>query len=160
MTGSWDAASMASAFGDNLGVAMLPKVTVNGTTYQMKCFGGIKYYAVNAETNQPEAALSLAQYLASPDVQLMKYNYYLNMGQRYLPTAISLVENETIAADPVVLAYLQQGEHIVVQEPVIPSEWWGDAEALYRSIINKGVVGKNAIQAEIANHVANWKRMS
>ena len=159
LAGSWDAANMANAFGENLGVAMLPKVTVNGTTYQMKCFGGSRYYAVNASTNQPEAALSLAQYISSPDVQLMKYNYYLNMGQRYVPTALSLVENETIASDPVVVAYLQQGEHIVVQEPVIPDEWWGDAEALYRSIINKEVVGKNAIQAEIANHVANWKRM-
>ena len=159
LAGSWDAGKMADAFGDNMAVAMLPKVTVNGTEYQMKCFGGVKYYAVNAASKEPEVAIALAQYLSSADVQLKKYTDYKAKGKLAVPTALALLENATIKADPVATAYMQQGEYIVVQEPVIPNDWWGDAEALYKSIFNGEVKGKDAIKAEIAKHVESWKAM-
>lgn len=153
LAGSWDAQKMKDAFGDKLGVTMLPKVTVNGKEYQMKCFGGVKYYAVNAASKEPEVAVALAEYLASADVQLKKYEQ-----RGSIPTALALLENDTIKADPIATAYMQQGEHIVVQEPVIPGNWWGDAEALYKDI-HGGKISADKIQEEVAAHVASWKEM-
>ncbi len=151
--GSWNAQMYKDAFGENLGVTMLPKVTINGNEYQMKCFGGVKYYAVNAASKEPEVAIALAEYLASPEVQLKKYE---KLGS--IPTALALLENETIKADPVATAYMAQGEHIVVQQPVIPGNWWGDAEALFKDIAG-GTIKADDVQAKIAEHVASWKTM-
>ncbi len=154
LAGSWDSQKMKDAFGDKMGVTALPTVTVDGKDYQMKCFGGVKYYAVNAASKEPEVAIALAEYLSSADVQLKKYE-----ASGAIPTALALLDNATIKADPVAVAYMQQGENIVVQEPVIPGDWWGDAEALYKSIFNKEVVGRDAIKAEVAKHVESWKAM-
>jgi len=153
MTGAWDAQTMKDTLGENFAIAMLPKVTVNGKELQMTCFGGVKYYAVNAASKEPEVAIALAQYLSSADTQLKKYE---KMGK--VPTALSLLDNATIKNDPVVTAYMQQGEYIVVQEPVIPGDWWGDAEALYKSIL-AGEVSADAMKEEIAKHVESWKAM-
>lgn len=153
LAGSWDAQKMKDALGDNFAVTMLPKVTVNDKEYQMKCFGGVKYYAVNAASKEPEVSIALAEYLASPDVQLQRYE---ELGA--IPTALALLENETIKADPVAVAYMQQGEHIVVQEPVIPNNWWPDAEALYKDI-HSGKIPAAQIQEELTKHVASWKEM-
>jgi len=153
MTGAWDAQTMKDTLGDNFAIAMLPKVTVGDKELQMTCFGGVKYYAVNAASKEPEVAIALAQYLSSADTQLKKYE---KMGK--VPTALALLDNATIKADPVVTAYMQQGEYIVVQEPVIPGDWWGDAEALYKAIL-AGEVSADNMKEEIAKHVETWKAM-
>ncbi len=151
--GSWNAQMYKDAFGENLGVTMLPKVTINEKEYQMTCFGGVKYYAVNAASKEPEVAIALAEYLASADVQLKKYEA---LGS--IPTALALLENETIKADPVTSAYMAQGEYIVVQQPCIPGDWWGDAEALFKDI-SSGTIKADDIQAKLTEHVASWKAM-
>lgn len=153
LAGSWDADPMKDAFGDKLGVAMLPKVTVGDKEYQMTCFGGVKYYAVNAASKEPEVAIALAEYLSSADVQLKKYE---KLGS--VPTALALLDNATIKEDVIVSAYMKQGEYIVVQEPVIPNDWWGDAQALYEKIY-KGEVTGDDIKTEITTHIESWKAM-
>jgi len=151
--GSWNAQALKDALGDNFAITKLPEVTVNGKTMQMTCFGGVKFYAVNAASKEPEVAVALAQYLASPEVQLKKYT-----DKGAVPTALSLLDNATIKSDPVAVAYMQQGEYIVVQEPVIPGDWWNDAAALYKGIFDGEYTG-DQIKEEIAKHVASWKAM-
>lgn len=153
LAGSWDAAKFKDAFGDKFAIATLPTMKVGDKEYQMKCFGGVKYYAVNAATKEPEVSIALAEYLASADVQLKKYE---KTGA--IPTALSLLDNEKIKADPITSAYMAQGENIVVQEPCIPGNWWGDAEALYKDIFN-GVIKADGIEAALKEHVASWKTM-
>lgn len=153
LAGSWSKQAMQDAFGDKLGVAVLPTVKVGDKEYQMKCFGGVKYYAVNAASKEPEVAIALAEYLASEEVQLKKYE---KLGS--IPTALGLLENEKIKNDPITAAYMAQGENIVVQEPCIPGNWWGDAEALYKDIVN-GVIKADDIQAKLTEHVESWKTM-
>ncbi len=152
--GSWNVQAMKDTFGDKYGVACLPTVTVDGKDYQMKCFGGVKYYAVNAASKEPEVAIALAQYLASPDVQLKKFEQL-----SAIPTALALLENDEIKGDPTAMAYLQQGANVVVQEPVIPGDWWGDAAALFKSIFDGDIKGRDAIKEEVAKHVETWKNM-
>lgn len=153
LAGSWSRDAMEKAFGDKLGVAVLPTVKVGENEYQMKCFGGVKYYAVNAASKEPQVAVSLAQYLASEDVQLKKFE---ELGS--IPTALGLLENEEIKSDPITAAYMEQGENIVVQEPCIPNNWWSDAEALYKDIFN-GVISADELQTKLTESVESWKTM-
>ena len=156
--GSWNAKALIDALGDNVAVTKLPEVTVNGKTMQMKCFGGVKYYAVNAASKEPEVAVALAQYLASPDVQLKKFEAKLAKNELVIPTALSLMNNAKINENPAVAAYMQQGDFIVVQEPVITNDWWGDAAALYKGIF-EGTTKPENIKAEITKHIEAWKAM-
>lgn len=156
--GSWNAKTLIDALGDNVAVTKLPEVTVNDKTMQMKCFGGVKYYAVNAASKEPEVAVALAQYLASADVQLKKFEAKLAKNELVIPTALSLMNNAKINENPAVAAYMQQGDYIVVQEPVISNDWWGDAAALYKGIF-EGTTKPENIKSEITKHIEAWKAM-
>lgn len=156
--GSWNASKVVDALGDNVAVTVMPKVKVNDKEYQMTCFGGVKYYAVNAASKEPEVAIALAQYLSSADVQLKKYEDKLAKDELAIPTALSLIENDTIKSNPAIAAYMKQGEMIVVQEPVIPQDWWGDFGALYSDIFD-GKISADNIKAEITKHIESWKTM-
>ncbi len=155
LAGSWDIDKIEEAFGkDKVSAVCLPKVTVDGKEYQMKCFGGIKYYAVNAASKEPEVAIALAQYLTSEDVQLKRFE-----ARRCIPTAKSLADNAEIKGDATVNAYVEQNNgNVVVQEPVIPGNWWSDAEALFKDI-HSGKIPAAKIQEELTKHVASWKEM-
>lgn len=151
LAGSWNAQKMKDAFGDKLGVAVLPKVTINGKEYQMKCFGGVKYYAVNAASKEPEVAIALAKFLSSEETQLKRFEV-----RGAIPTATGLAENETVTSDPIASAYMTQCKNTVVQQPIIPGAWWGDTEAIFKDVYD-GNLKDDAIKAKLTEAVASWK---
>ena len=151
--GSWAVQGMKAAFGDKMGVAKMPTITVDGKDYQMKCFGGVKFYAVNAASKEPEVAIALAQFISNEENQLKRYEM-----RQAIPTAVSLQDNAKIKEDPSVKAYAEQMAFTVVQSPVIPGGWWDDSKALFESIYN-GEVAADDIKAKVAEHVASWKTM-
>ncbi|MDD6395941.1 MAG: extracellular solute-binding protein [Firmicutes bacterium] len=152
LDGFWAANKYKTALGENFGVEMLPKVTINGRTYQMTCFGGCEYYAVNATSNEPEVAFALAQYLASEEVQLKRYEI-----NGTVPTALALLDNDVIKSDPLTYACMKQGEYIVPHE-VLPLDWWTDSENLFQEIYS-GTIKSEDIQSELTKHVESWKQM-
>ncbi len=151
--GSWAVQGMKAAFGDKMGVAKMPTITVDGKDYQMKCFGGVKFYAVNAASKEPEVAIALAQFISNEENQMKRYEM-----RQAIPTAVSLQDNAKIKEDPSVKAYAEQMAFTVVQSPVIPGGWWEDSKALFESIYN-GEVAADDIKAKVAEHVASWKTM-
>lgn len=152
--GDWNVNAYKDALGKNFGVEMLPKVTINGHTYQMTCFGGGKYYAVNAASKEPEIAIALAKYLASEEVQLKRYKI-----NGTVPTALSLLDNEVIKSNPTTCAVMKQGEYIVpLESETIPGNWWNDSESLFKDIYS-GTIKSEDIQSELTKHVESWKQM-
>ncbi len=151
--GSWAVQGMKAAFGDNMGVAKLPTITIDGKEMQMKCFGGVKFYAVNASSKEEEAALALVQYFTNADSQMKRYEM-----RQAIPTAVSLQDNPTIKEDPSVKAYAEQMAFTVVQAPVIPGGWWDDTMALFEAIYNGQITGDD-IKAKVSEHVEAWKTM-
>ena len=125
----------------------------DGKDYQMKCFGGVKFYAVNAASKEPEVAIALAQFISNEENQMKRYEM-----RQAIPTAVSLQDNAKIKEDPSVKAYAEQMAFTVVQSPVIPGGWWEDSKALFESIYN-GEVAADDIKAKVAEHVASWKTM-
>ncbi len=149
--GAWASESVENALGDNFGVAELPTLTVDGVLEDehMVCFGGSKLYVINAQTEEPEAALSLASYFLNEDVQLARYEE-----RSQTPTALALSENETIQENAVVAAELAQGEYTINNDPTASTAgYWDNADALFSGIIT-GDIAAADIQDELDTFVA------
>lgn len=152
--GSWAKDSFKDALGDNYGVAELPSVTVENsvTNQHLKCFGGSKLLVLNATTKEPEAALSLAQYIISEDSQLKRFEM---VGQT--PTAVSLASNATIAADPAVAAEVAQGGYTLTNDPLNGTATYWDLEGAVMSDIYSGKITGDAIQTALDTLVENMQ---
>lgn len=114
VSGPWDKAAFAEALGDNFAVAPLPSFTlsVNGTqkTFTPMAFLNAKMYVVNKSTRDTRAAMLLAQYLSSKDVQLSRYAQ-----KGYLPVAPEVAGRDEVTGDAFVQAVLRQQENAIPQ---------------------------------------------
>ena len=76
-SGTWDYQKAVDAYGDNLGIAAAPSITIDGELKQMKAFAGSKAVGVNPATalykDHPEVAVALAAYLGGTDAQKAHY---------------------------------------------------------------------------------------
>ena len=64
-SGTWDAAAVQEALGDNFGAAQLPTITIGGEAKQLQSFAGSKAIGVNPNCQNMQAAVALAVYLGS-----------------------------------------------------------------------------------------------
>ena len=126
VSGTWDAAAVQQILGDNMGVAPLPKFTVDGTSYDLTPFMGYKFIGVKPQTDPVRnAALhKLAQYLISEDAQVERHDV-LGWG----PANVNAQQAESVKSDPVIAAVVAQTEHCVNQGQVNDG-WWNLAAAL------------------------------
>ena len=84
-SGTWDADAVEEALGENMGVAALPTVKIDGQDQQMKSFMGSKAVGVNPHAKDMEVAMSLAAYLTGEESQLAHYEM-----RNILPSLITL----------------------------------------------------------------------
>ncbi len=114
VSGPWDKTAFSEALGDNFGVAPLPSFTIStdaGTkTYAPKSFLNAKMYVVNKATRDSRAAMRLAQYLSSKEVQKARYTQ-----KGYLPVNAELSEDEEIKSDTFVRSVLEQMQNAIPQ---------------------------------------------
>lgn len=149
--GAWNKAAFQEALGDNYGVAELPSVTVEGsvTNQHLKCFGGNKMLVLNANTKEPEAALSLAQTIISEENQLKRFQMV-----QQTPTAPALATNADIAADPGVAAEVAQGGYTLTNQPLNGTAGYWDLEKAVVSDLYKGNITADDIQTKLDEMVA------
>jgi arabinogalactan oligomer/maltooligosaccharide transport system substrate-binding protein len=76
-SGGWDFESLKQALGDDLGIAMLPKFTIDGEEYQMTAMSGTKCVGVNDYVDNSDGkkdlCMEFAAFLASEEGQLLRY---------------------------------------------------------------------------------------
>ena len=139
--GSWNAKPVKDALGDNMGAAQLPTITINGEQLQMKAFAGSKAIGVNRQSKNMKVALMVAEFLASPESQLAKYEM-----RGVIPCASKLLENETIKADIIASAEANTMNKTACGQPTIPemSNYWTPAANMGTAIYNKEVTLDNA----------------
>lgn len=142
-SGSWDAQPVKEALGDNMGVAVLPSITIDGTAYQMKSFAGTKAIGVNPNCKNQQVAIALAQYLASADAQ--KAHYTL---RNVVPCNTDLLKDAAIAADSVVKAQNDTFNNTSIIQPFVSAmgNYWTPAESMGKALINGEVTHDNAAQ--------------
>ncbi len=142
-SGDWDKPALEEALGENLGCAVLPKFTMDGTDYQMKSFAGNKAVGVNPNAANPKAAMELAAFLTSPEALLARYEL-----SGYTPAATACTEEDVIKANPTVIVLNDQMANCAIVQPVIAemSAYWDPVKNFGLNILNGNITADNAEQ--------------
>ena len=144
-SGTWDAKNVADALGDNYAAAQLPCITIDGAEKQMMSFSGSKAFAVNPNSANMKAAVALAAWLGSAEMQELHFD--LRNGE-VIPCATSLLANEKFSANPAAVAQNDTIANTSKLQPSIPEmgNYWGNAESLGKALANGEVNADNAAE--------------
>ncbi|MGM9549166.1 MAG: extracellular solute-binding protein [Faecousia sp.] len=142
-SGTWDAAGVREALGENFAAAQLPTITINGEAKQMLSFAGSKALGVNPNSQNMQAAVALAVYLGSAEAQLAHYEM-----RGIIPTSLALTEDATIKADPVALAQANTIANTSVLQSTLPEmgNYWTPSENMGKAIVSGEVTLDNAAE--------------
>lgn len=149
-SGTWDAANVAEALGENYGAAALPCITINGEQKQLKSFAGSKALGVNPNSKNPAAAVALAAWLGSAEMQALHYE--LRDGG-VVPCDTELLKGEDFSKNPAAVAQDATIAGTSVLQPSIPtmSDYWSNAESMGKALANKEITLDG-----VADAVAKW----
>ena len=152
-SGSWDYNTVKEILGENMGVASLPTVAINGEAKQMKAFAGSKAIGVNPNAEYPQVAVAFAKFLASPEAQQKHYEL-----RAVVPCNTELLSQEPIVSDALVLAQNDTFENTSIIQPYVKkmSNYWTASDAMAPAIINGEVTHDNAAKkTEAYNEALN-----
>lgn len=136
-SGTWDADAVEEALGENMGVAALPTVKIDGQDQQMKSFMGSKAVGVNPHAKDMEVAMSLAAYLTGEESQLAHYEM-----RNVLPSNTNIDVSDNAIAEAV--ADVMKNTSIV--QPLVSKmgNYWSPAENMGKAIFAGEVTHDNA----------------
>ena len=156
-SGTWDASSVAEALGENYAAAALPTITIDGQQKQMKSFAGSKALGVNPNSKNPAAAVALAAFLGSADMQALHYE--LRDGG-VVPCDTTLLADAKFSSNPAAVAQDATIANTSVLQPSISemSAYWTNAESMGKGLANKEVTAATAAaDTEKWNNAINGK---
>lgn len=138
-SGTWDVEAVKEKLGDNMGVAALPTVTIDGKEGQMKSFIGSKAIGVNPNAENQQVAMSLAAYLAGEKAQTAHYEM-----RNLLPSNINI----SLADDPIATAVTNVMTDTSIMQPLCKemSNYWSPAENMGKNIQSGEVTKDNAAE--------------
>lgn len=138
-SGTWDAEAVKEKLGDNMGVAALPTVTIDGKEGQMKSFIGSKAIGVNPNAENQQVAMSLAAYLAGEKAQTAHYEM-----RNLLPSNINI----SLGDDPIATAVTNVMTDTSIMQPLCKemSNYWSPAENMGKNIQSGEVTKDNAAE--------------
>lgn len=152
-SGSWDAAAVKEALGDNMGVAALPTYTLNGEEKQMYSYAGTKAVGVNTQSDYMVQAVELAIFLGNEYSQRLHYEL-----ENVVPCHTALLEDEEIVTDEVVAAINDTFNRTSILQPNLAemSNCWTPVENMGKGIRNGSITHENsAEQTEQMNEAMN-----
>ena len=144
ISGSWDAAAIKEALGENFGVTKLPTININGQDSQLYSFAGSKAVGVNPTSKHMAASVALAAYLAGEEAQQMRFDV-----RNITPTWDTVANSEEVKADPVATAQILEIDEASKTQPLVKkmSDFWSPVEALGKSIVQGDTTLENAKDA-------------
>jgi arabinogalactan oligomer/maltooligosaccharide transport system substrate-binding protein len=142
-SGSWDSPYVKAALGENMGVAALPAININGTQKPLLAFAGSKAVGVNPHAKYHEAAMQFAAFISTPEAQKAHYE-----AQGIIPAAMNLASDPVIKADPMALAQMNTIAFCSVIQPTIPEMvyYWTPAQNMGWAIVAGTVTKENAAE--------------
>ncbi|MBO4279673.1 MAG: extracellular solute-binding protein [Spirochaetales bacterium] len=149
-SGTWDYQKAVEAYGDNLGIAPAPYISIDGEVKQMKAFAGSKAIGVNPQSalyaEHPEVAVALAAWLGSTDAQ--KAHYEL---RNIIPTDMNItVDDELAKAQMATMAYAS----IVQPLQDKMGQYWTPAQSMGEELVAGTVTHANAAEKTEAMNTA------
>lgn len=146
-SGSWDAAAVKDALGDNMGVAALPTYTLNGEEKQMYSFAGSTAIGVNTATDNMVASVELAIYLSSAEAQMLHYEL-----RDAIPCNTEIIDRPEFANNEVVMAQNDTFDRTSKLQPFVSkmNNFWVPMENMGKGLRNSSVTKDNAKEQTIA----------
>lgn len=136
--GNWNYDAVVKNLGEeNVGVAALPTINVDGKDCQLKAFLGSKAIGVNPNCKNQEVAVKLAAYLGSEDAQLKHFEL-----RKQAPVNTNLVSNEEVAKDAVASAMANVATNCSIAQPIIPMQAYWDAATPFGDAFVHGAEGQ------------------
>jgi arabinogalactan oligomer/maltooligosaccharide transport system substrate-binding protein len=142
-SGTWDYQKAVDAYGDNVGIAQLPAITIDGQQKLMKSFAGSKAVGVNPATalyaEHPEIAVALAAWLANTGSQQMHYDL-----RNIIPTD----NNIDVGDDALAKAQMDTMANTSVVQPLQDGmgQYWTPAQSMGEEIVKGTVTHDNAAE--------------
>jgi arabinogalactan oligomer/maltooligosaccharide transport system substrate-binding protein len=141
-SGTWDYEKAVDAYGDNLGIAPAPSITIDGELKQMKAFAGSKAVGVNPATalygEHPEVAVALAAYLGGTDAQQAHYDL-----RNIIPTDVNITVDDALAQ-----AQMDAMDYASIVQPLQADmgNYWTPAESMGKELVAGTVTHANAAE--------------
>ena len=141
-SGTWDYEKAKDAYGDNLGIAPAPSITIDGELKQMKSFAGSKAVGVNPTTtlygSHPEVAVALAAYLGGTDAQQAHYDL-----RNIIPTDVNITVDDALAQ-----AQMDTMDYASIVQPLQADmgNYWTPAESMGKELVAHTVTHDNAAE--------------
>lgn len=141
-SGTWDAAAVKEALGENYAAAQLPTFNVNGKDAQMHSFFGSKAIAYNPNAENTKAASQFAAFLGSDDAQQAHYEM-----RGIVPTSTALTDI-VASDDAAAAAQIATLSNTSIIQPSISAMggWWDPAAAFGTGLVNKETTIANAAE--------------
>ena len=137
ISGTWNAETVKQLLGENMGVCVLPKITVKGEQVQLSGYMGYKLIGVNGYSQNKVEAHKLALWLTNEQNQLKRFET-----RGFGPTNKVVSAMEKVQNDPVISVVLEQAQYNRAQKGV-PGNYWTPMGSLITPIItakDEGVV--------------------
>ena len=135
VSGTWNVQAVEGLLGDNMGVAKLPTVEIDGEQKQLTTYMGCKLIGVNGFSNQKAEAHKLAQWLTNEQNQLKRFET-----RGFGPSNNAVAASDAVANDPVISAVMEQAKFSRAQKSV-PGNYWTPMGALITPFIERKEAG-------------------
>ena len=144
-SGTWDAAKVQEALGENFAAAQLPCITIDGAEKQLKSFAGSKALGVNPNSKHLKVAYELAAFMGSAEAQ--KLHFEMRKGD-VVPCNTTLLKGEEFSKNVAAVAQEATFSNTSVIQPSIPEmgAYWSNAESMGKGLANKEVTVDNAAE--------------
>lgn len=147
VSGAWKADEFKEIYGDGYAATKLPSFTLDGKEVQLGSFAGHKVYGVNSQTEHPEQAMALAEFLANEQSQAKRF------AQRSLgPSNKVVADSDEVKANLALNALAQQAEFAHSQRDVTGA-YWGPAEAFGKELVSGNVSDIKALLDEMVKQI-------
>ncbi len=152
-SGTWSAATLTEALGDNYAACKLPTINIGGTDYQLSNFADFKAFGVNSGTQYPKAAQQLAAWLGGEECQLIRFE-----ANNTPPTVTALISNPIVAASVEAAALSTQTQYSTPNPTTSKlNDYWTPAAAFGAGIVNGDITRANlqeGLDAMVSNILA------
>ena len=134
--------------GDDLGVAQLPAITIDGQTRQIPAHTSVYCVGVNHHTEYDYAALALARFLTSAESQLSRWQLSQFPTYPTYPIASELITDPAVRAHGGVRTHLQTLDSIAYHAPTYyaMSFLWEYTDLLVQWLMDGEITPENAAE--------------
>ncbi len=147
VSGTWNAPIIKELLGDNMGVAVLPTINLDGEEVRLSGFMGYKLIGVNGYSKNKGEASRLAAFLTNEENQLLRYET-----RGFGPTNKNVAARDDITSDPVIATVLKQATYNRSQKNV-PNAYWTPMGSLITPLVTAKAEGRTVTDKDMQGYL-------